>query len=74
MAAGSLEMTLLAIISFRKLLWQNSSTFLLVPSNEVTTLSSPISEKRKPRSLLRNYGVYLVAWGRIELPTRGFST
>jgi hypothetical protein len=30
--------------------------------------------KEKPHSLLRNYGVNLVAWGRIELPTRGFST
>jgi hypothetical protein len=32
------------------------------------------THKRKPHGLLRNCGVYLVAWGRIELPTRGFST
>jgi hypothetical protein len=33
-----------------------------------------LRQKEKPHSLLRNCGVYLVAWGRIELPTRGFST
>ena len=31
------------------------------------------THKRKPHGLLRNCGVDLVAWGRIELPTRGFS-
>ena len=31
------------------------------------------SEKEKPHSLLRNCGVYLVAWDGIEPSTRGFS-
>jgi hypothetical protein len=32
------------------------------------------SDKEKPHSLLRNCGVYLVAWSGIEPLTRGFST
>jgi hypothetical protein len=57
----------------QKVVEENPSTFLLVPSHQAATFSGLESSKRKPRSLLRNYGVYLVAWGRIELPTRGFS-
>jgi len=39
-----------------------------------TPIQEALHPKEKPHSLLRNCGVNLVAWGRIELPTRGFST
>ncbi len=48
--------------------WPDESGVTLVVQRDI-----PAQHKEKPRSFLRNYGVNLVAWGRIELPTRGFS-
>ncbi len=41
---------------------------------EFTERAMGCGQKVKNRSLLRNCGVKLVAWGGIEPPTRGFST
>ncbi len=41
---------------------------------EFTERATGCGQKVKNRSLLRNCGVKLVAWGGIEPPTRGFST
>ncbi len=40
---------------------------------EFTERATGCGQKVKNRSLLRNCGVKLVAWGGIEPPTRGFS-